>query len=50
MTQPAPTPDPVQLEMRKQTELLRSINGKLGFIVFIVVVSIGFSIFALLLT
>lgn len=40
--QPAPAPEPYdhEKETRQQTELLRSINGKLGFMVFIIIITI----------
>jgi hypothetical protein len=38
--QSEPTPFDQEKEMRNQTELLKSINGKLGFFVFVLVITI----------
>ena len=48
-TEPEPAPLPLPAEMRKQTEMLVKINGKLGFIVFIILAALAFQFLAALL-
>lgn len=51
-TDPKPTPEPYdqEREIRKQTEMLVKINGKLGFIVFIIVAALALQFLAALLS
>jgi len=48
--QTAPEPFDIEMETRKQTDLLNSINGKLGFMVFVLVITIIFQIFGALMS
>jgi hypothetical protein len=43
--QTTPPPIDAQKEMQAQTALLRSINGKLGFIIFVILVTAALNFF-----
>lgn len=48
-TPPAPAPFDLEKEAKQQTEYLRAINSKLGFIVFIILAVIAIQVFAALI-